>query len=335
MNDLTDKKSNGSSEGECNCDFTLAFLVLRLWLAVRAILAGVEKFGVYQTIQKPLVDPTTGMEDPSGAMIDVKVKYYAITNYAGVPAPLKDKFANEPMLPHGALTAFDQCVLGLGVYPDRRHVAARLGHADITFPPGIDLRVVDGGVDFDPAGRRRFRPGHPCGARGARTDAGATQQTCYIEEMVNQTKPSLTRREFIGSTAAVGAGLMLASGADVFGQSNSPAASVAPGNKLRVALIGFGAEGRVLLESLLKIQTIQLVAICDIWDYARNYGQRYLKVQGVEVNAYENYEDLLGPGKRFAGGHRGGAGFLARAHYEHLSQGRAACVLRKDDEQHD
>jgi predicted dehydrogenase len=111
--------------------------------------------------------------------------------------------------------------------------------------------------------------------------------------MVNQTKPSLTRREFIGSTAAVGAGLMLASGADVFGQSNSPAASVAPGNKLRVALIGFGAEGRVLLESLLKIQTIQLVAICDIWDYARNYGQRYLKVQGVEVNAYENYEDLL------------------------------------------
>jgi thiosulfate dehydrogenase [quinone] large subunit len=99
---------NDNKSGEtCNCDYTLAFLVLRLWLAVRAILAGVEKFGVYQTIQKPLVDPTTGMEDPSGAMIDVKIKSYAITNYTGVPAPLKDKFANEPMLPHGALTAFD------------------------------------------------------------------------------------------------------------------------------------------------------------------------------------------------------------------------------------
>jgi len=95
----------------CNCDYTLAFLVLRLWLAVRAILTGIEKYGAYQTVQKPLIDPTTGMEDPSGAMIDVKIKSYALTNYSGVPAPLKDKFANEPMLPHSTLTAFDH-VLG-------------------------------------------------------------------------------------------------------------------------------------------------------------------------------------------------------------------------------
>jgi thiosulfate dehydrogenase [quinone] large subunit len=91
----------------CNCDFTLAFLVLRLWLGVRALLAGIEKYGTYLTIQKPLIDPTTGMEDPSGAMIDVKIKSYAITNYAGVPGPLKDKFSNEPLLPHGMFTAFD------------------------------------------------------------------------------------------------------------------------------------------------------------------------------------------------------------------------------------
>ena len=100
----------------------------------------------------------------------------------------------------------------------------------------------------------------------------------------------LTRREFLGTTAAAGAGLVLASGAKVFGQTP---ASGSPGSKLNIALIGFGAEGRVLLESLLKIQTIHLAAICDIWEYARNYGQRYLKAQGVNVNAYENYEDLL------------------------------------------
>jgi len=102
----------------------------------------------------------------------------------------------------------------------------------------------------------------------------------------------LTRREFIGTTAAAGAGLMLASGAKVFGQTAAPA-KVSPNAKLNVALIGFGAQGRVLLESLLKIQSIQLVAICDIWEYARTYGQRYLKAQGVSVNAYENFEDLL------------------------------------------
>jgi len=101
----------------------------------------------------------------------------------------------------------------------------------------------------------------------------------------------LTRREFIGATAAAGAGLVLASGVKVFGQT--AAAGGSPNGKLNVALIGFGAQGRVLLESLLKIQTIQLVAICDIWEYARTYGQRYLKKLDVNVNAYENYEDLL------------------------------------------
>jgi predicted dehydrogenase len=111
--------------------------------------------------------------------------------------------------------------------------------------------------------------------------------------MVNEPKQSISRREFIGSTAAVGAGLMLASGGDVFGETNAPASSAAPKDKMKIALIGFGAQGRVLLESLLRIQTIQLVAICDIWDYARNYGQRYIKAQGLEVNAYENFEDLL------------------------------------------
>jgi thiosulfate dehydrogenase [quinone] large subunit len=103
---------NDTKSGEtCECDYSLAFLVLRGWLAVRAIVTGLEKFSAFNTIQKPLMDPTTGMADPSGAMVDVKVKYYALTNYSGVPASLKDKFANEPLLPHFALKAFDQ-VLG-------------------------------------------------------------------------------------------------------------------------------------------------------------------------------------------------------------------------------
>src|SRR5690348_5498900 len=91
---------------ECNMDGTLAFLVLRLWLAVRAILAGIEKFGAYRSIQKPFVDPVTGMPDPSGAMIEVKQKYYSLTNYAAMPQSLKDKFANEPLLPHAMTTPF-------------------------------------------------------------------------------------------------------------------------------------------------------------------------------------------------------------------------------------
>jgi thiosulfate dehydrogenase (quinone) large subunit len=84
----------------------LAFLILRGWLAARAILAGLEKFASYHTNQKPLMDPTTGMADPSGAMIEVKEKYYALTNYSAIPQSLKDKFASEPMLPNFAVTPF-------------------------------------------------------------------------------------------------------------------------------------------------------------------------------------------------------------------------------------
>lgn len=97
-------------EPGCACEHSLAFFVLRLWLAARAIITGIEKFGAYKTIQKPLIDPATGMEDPSGAMVDVKIKFYALTNYHGIPPALKDKFADEPLLPHPLLTAFDHAL---------------------------------------------------------------------------------------------------------------------------------------------------------------------------------------------------------------------------------
>lgn len=109
MNDTTEPKPkpDGETAGRCQGDSTLAFLILRGWLAVRAILTGIEKFGTYKTIQQPLIDPATGMEDPSGAMLDVKVKVYSLNNYSGIPAPLKDKFAHEPLLPHFLTNAFD------------------------------------------------------------------------------------------------------------------------------------------------------------------------------------------------------------------------------------
>src|ERR1017187_2426111 len=111
MNDSTDKKTNGSCESQCQCDYSLAFIVLRLWLAVRAIFTGLEKFGAYKSVQMPLIDPATGQPDASGAVVDVKLKYYALGNYSGIPTGLKGKFANEALLNNFALTAFDH-VLG-------------------------------------------------------------------------------------------------------------------------------------------------------------------------------------------------------------------------------
>jgi predicted dehydrogenase len=105
-------------------------------------------------------------------------------------------------------------------------------------------------------------------------------------------KQPINRREFIGTTAAVSAGLLLTSCSPDSG-SKGAAAKTSALNKINIALIGCGAQGQVLLDSLTVIEGINLVAVVDIWDYNRNSNVRRLKSQGFDVKGYENYEDLL------------------------------------------
>lgn len=88
-------------------DFTYAFWALRLWLGVRALFVGIQKFAAYKSVAMPLIDPSTGQPDASGVMVNVSVKSYAMANYAGIPTALRDKFAHDPMFPKFALTIFD------------------------------------------------------------------------------------------------------------------------------------------------------------------------------------------------------------------------------------
>jgi thiosulfate dehydrogenase [quinone] large subunit len=113
MSESIESKTNSAGEtcdpkpAACNCDYTLAFLLLRGWLGLRALLAGVEKYGAYKTIQQPLLDPATGQPDASGAVVEFKVKFYSLANYSGIPATLQAKFDHEALLPHFATTAFN------------------------------------------------------------------------------------------------------------------------------------------------------------------------------------------------------------------------------------
>jgi len=77
---------------------TCAFLLLRLWLALRAIATGLEKFAGKVTEQKPLLDEF-GQPDINGTMVAVEHKVYALKYYQGIPAALQSKFAAEPLLP--------------------------------------------------------------------------------------------------------------------------------------------------------------------------------------------------------------------------------------------
>ncbi len=106
---MTDPPAGKLEAGrKVNWDFTFAFLALRLWLGVRALFVGIQKFAAYHSVAVPLIDPTTGQPDASGVMVNVNVKAYAWANYAGMSEALKDKFAQDPLFPKFALTAFDR-----------------------------------------------------------------------------------------------------------------------------------------------------------------------------------------------------------------------------------
>jgi thiosulfate dehydrogenase (quinone) large subunit len=107
--DMTDSTERKLDTGRrVHWDFTFAFLVLRLWLGVRALFVGIEKYGAYRSVAQPLIDPATGQPDASGVMVNVNIKSYALANYVGIPAALRDKFAHEPLFPKFALVAFDR-----------------------------------------------------------------------------------------------------------------------------------------------------------------------------------------------------------------------------------
>lgn len=77
---------------------TCAVLLLRLWLGLRAVATGLEKFTGKVSVQKPLLDEF-GQPDINGAMVAVEHKVYALKYYQGIPAALQAKFAAEPLLP--------------------------------------------------------------------------------------------------------------------------------------------------------------------------------------------------------------------------------------------
>jgi len=99
-------------------------------------------------------------------------------------------------------------------------------------------------------------------------------------------RKGLSRRDFLTSAAATGAGFWLA----------SPLRARTPKSKnedIHVAIIGAGTQARVLIEQAVKIPGVKFKAVCDIWPYSQRYTSRRLKAYGHEVNVYEDYREML------------------------------------------
>ena len=98
----------------------------------------------------------------------------------------------------------------------------------------------------------------------------------------------LNRRNFFKGVAAGAAFL------PSFNILHAEDATIGPkDDQINVALIGFGAEARVLSASLVRIPGVRVRAVCDIWKFQQQQAKQFFKSYGHGVNTYEDYRDML------------------------------------------
>jgi predicted dehydrogenase len=112
--------------------------------------------------------------------------------------------------------------------------------------------------------------------------------------MSEETKSNtMDRRRFIRTGAAAGASLVMAPMIMKHARANNS-------NDLNIALIGYGAEGQVLTNAILKLNQkpeepkVTFRAVCDIWEsYHLRRGVRMLQAYKHPVNGYVDYREML------------------------------------------
>ena len=104
--------STESTEPCCTSNklaLTFGALLLRLWLGVRALQTGIEKFAGSKAADQ--VVNVDGAPNEYGLTAAGSVKNYALDNYHGVPEALMAKFQAEPLMLKFALPLYDK-ILG-------------------------------------------------------------------------------------------------------------------------------------------------------------------------------------------------------------------------------
>ena len=90
-------KNDSSSESGSDLGGFFAFLLLRLWLALRAIFTGIEKFSGQKSSEVAIV--VDGEPNSYGLTSSDSDKVYGLQYYNGIPEALGDKLKGEPLLP--------------------------------------------------------------------------------------------------------------------------------------------------------------------------------------------------------------------------------------------
>jgi thiosulfate dehydrogenase [quinone] large subunit len=130
----------------------LGLLSIRIWLGLRGILTGIEKFAGTKTSDAAVV--IEGQPNTYGLTDTATQKFYAFSNYHGIPPGLRTQFAAEPLLPPFALDLYDKVlgpaliILGvtvlLGILPRISLFLTALLYTSLT--AGLILIKQDSGV---------------------------------------------------------------------------------------------------------------------------------------------------------------------------------------------
>ena len=101
--------STDSKETQNKLGFIFASLLLRLWLGVRALQTGIEKFAGSSMSNQPV--EVDGEVYDANLTAATSAKGYALENYHGIPEALRATFEKEPLIMGWALNIYD-IVLG-------------------------------------------------------------------------------------------------------------------------------------------------------------------------------------------------------------------------------
>lgn len=84
---------------------TFAYWTLRLWLGLRALLSGLDKYAGRVREQVPLLDEF-GEPDINGTMVEVERKVYGLSHYTPMPPSLAERIAAEPLMPAWGMSLY-------------------------------------------------------------------------------------------------------------------------------------------------------------------------------------------------------------------------------------
>ncbi len=128
----------------------LGFLLLRLWLAMRAVITGLQKFAGVETREVVRINEFTELEET----VSVSYRTYGLDHYHAIPDSLKEQFADQPLLPafmtgpYYAVLGYVLLLLGLmlflGVCTRTTLFLMGLLYTSLTF--GLILINQDGGI---------------------------------------------------------------------------------------------------------------------------------------------------------------------------------------------